>query len=71
MRHSVIVHRNMCTCVTVHLRGCSVSQDGLKAALLLAAVLASWLQIKSRAGAVYVTWGRTSAALQQLACLSL
>lgn len=42
-----------------------------KAALLLAAVLASWQQINSRAGAVYVTWGRASEAFQQVACLSL
>lgn len=41
--------------------------DCLHAALLLVAVLACWLEIKSRAGAVYVTWGRASAALQQLA----
>lgn len=42
-----------------------------KAALLLAAVLANWQQIKSRAGAVYVTWEKASDAFQQLACLSL
>lgn len=46
--------------------GCAVSQAGLRTAPLLTARLARWLQIKSRAGAVYVTWGRASEALQQL-----
>lgn len=70
-RHSVIVLCNVCVHVCVY-AGCRVRLAiRLKAVLLLAAVLASWQQIKSRAGAVYVTWGRASGAFQQLACLSL
>ena len=65
----VYVRQYACACVQaagwVRLANC------LKAALLLAAVLASWQKIKSRAGAVYVTWGRASDAFQQRACLSL
>lgn len=66
---AMCVRASVCMCTQaagwVRLANC------LRAALLLAAVLASWQQIKSRAGAVYVTWWRASDAFQQLACLSL
>lgn len=61
MRRSVSVCARVCVCV--RLASC------FKEALLLAPALAGWLQIKSRAGAVYVTWGRASEAPQQPACL--
>lgn len=57
----------MCVSICV----CMRVSECPKAALLLAAVLANWQQIKSRAGVVYVTWEKASDAFQQLACLSL